>query len=85
MSAQTSHPITSRPVAAPLPHLTAVVRLAQFLEGVGRRFKRAYAAALREETSRRNLKVLDDRMLSDIGISRAQAQFEADRKPWHLL
>ena len=79
MSAQTSHPTISRAIAAPLPHLTAVVRLAW------RRFKRAYATALREETSRRNLKVLDDRMLSDIGISRAQAQFEADRKPWHLL
>jgi len=80
MSAQTSHlTATTRAGIATLPHLTAVVRLAW------RRFKRAYAVALREETSRRNLRVMDDRMLSDIGISRAQARFEADRKPWHLL
>jgi uncharacterized protein YjiS (DUF1127 family) len=50
-----------------------------------RRFRRAYAVALRAETSRRTLQVLDDRMLADIGISRAQAQFEADRRPWHRI
>jgi uncharacterized protein YjiS (DUF1127 family) len=37
------------------------------------------------ETSRRNLRRLDDHMLSDIGITRAQAQFEADRRPWHHI
>ncbi len=50
-----------------------------------RRFRTAYATALRAETSRRNLTRLDDHMLSDIGISRAQAAYEADRKPWHLV
>ena len=80
MSAQTSHlTAISRAGTATLPHITAAARL------FWRRFKRAYAVALREETSRRNLRVMDDRMLSDIGISRAQARFEADRKPWHLL
>ena len=28
---------------------------------------------------------LDDRSLSDIGISRAQAQFEAERPVWELV
>lgn len=79
MSAHTSLTATTRAGSATLPHLTTAARWAW------RRFKRAYAVALREETSRRNLKVLDDRMLADIGISRAQAHFEADRKPWHLL
>jgi len=41
--------------------------------------------AERVVASRRNLHRLDDRMLSDIGISHAQAQFEAGRKPWQLL
>ena len=41
--------------------------------------------AERVVASRRNLRRLDDRMLSDIGISHAQAEFEAERKPWELL
>jgi uncharacterized protein YjiS (DUF1127 family) len=32
--------------------------------------------------SRRELAAMDDRMLSDIGISRTQAQHEANRKFW---
>jgi uncharacterized protein YjiS (DUF1127 family) len=32
--------------------------------------------------SRRDLAELDDRMLKDLGISRAQAQFEASRPVW---
>lgn len=50
-----------------------------------RRFRLAYALALRDEVSRRNLRRMDDHMLADIGIGRAQAQFEADRKPWQFL
>jgi uncharacterized protein YjiS (DUF1127 family) len=61
------------------PHLTLALRLAW------RRFRRAYAQALRDEVSRRNLRRMDDHMLSDIGISRAQAQFESHRKPWHYI
>ncbi len=41
--------------------------------------------AERVVASRRNLRRLDDRMLSDIGISHAQAEFEAERMPWQLL
>lgn len=38
-----------------------------------------------DEVSRRNLQRMDDHMLADIGVSHAQAKFEADRKPWHRL
>ncbi|MBR0674625.1 DUF1127 domain-containing protein [Roseomonas alkaliterrae] len=34
--------------------------------------------------SRRQLAELDDRLLSDIGISRAEALEEASRAPWDL-
>lgn len=34
--------------------------------------------------SRRQLAAMDDRMLSDIGISRADALREAGRRPWDL-
>ena len=40
------------------------------------------AAMWRAMTTRRMLAEMDDRMLADIGISRAQAAFEADRLPW---
>lgn len=33
--------------------------------------------------SRRYLVEMDDHMLHDLGISRAQANFEAARAPWH--
>ncbi len=79
MSAHLSPAPISRGHLLAAPHLKATLKLAW------RRFRRAYAQALREEASRRNLRVLDDHMLSDIGITRAQAQFEADRKPWHHL
>lgn len=49
-------------------------------EGV-QSLRRAWRLASRDAVSRRNLRVMDDRMLSDIGISRAQAKFEAHR--WH--
>jgi uncharacterized protein YjiS (DUF1127 family) len=35
--------------------------------------------------TRRQLSQLDDRALSDIGISRAQAQFEVERPVWQLV
>ena len=60
------------------PHLTLALRLAW------RRFRRAYAVALRDEVSRRNLRTLDDRMLEDIGISRAQAEPRVTRSLWTL-
>jgi uncharacterized protein YjiS (DUF1127 family) len=35
--------------------------------------------------TRRQLAAMDDRMLSDIGISRAEALREAERRPWDLV
>ncbi|HEX4173892.1 MAG TPA: DUF1127 domain-containing protein [Acetobacteraceae bacterium] len=45
--------------------------LARLWQGVGH--------AMRERAARRQLGQLDDRMLQDLGISRAQATFEAGR------
>lgn len=76
MSAHLSPIPAVRTLAFAGPHLVLAARLAW------RRFRRAYALALRDEVSRRNLRRLDDRMLSDIGISRAQAAHESARRPW---
>lgn len=47
-----------------------------------------FSAALRQAwvavETRRDLAEMDDRMLRDIGISRAEALHEADRAPWDL-
>jgi uncharacterized protein YjiS (DUF1127 family) len=42
------------------------------------------AEAMRTVGTRRALAQMDDRMLKDIGLSRAEALEEADRKPWDL-
>lgn len=42
------------------------------------------AAMLRAAQSRRRLAEMDDRMLKDIGISRAEAFEEANRAPWDI-
>lgn len=76
MSAHVSAPQTSR-ISALLG-----AQLSLLLHRSWTEFQRAYQLAQRDETSRRNLRVLDDRMLADIGVSRAQAQFEANRAPW---
>ncbi len=41
--------------------------------------------AWQEAATRRHLGQLDDRALSDIGISRAQAQFLTERPVWDLV
>ena len=46
---------------------------------------RRVLAARAEAATRRQLAALDDRALSDVGISRAQAQFEAERPVWELI
>jgi len=43
------------------------------------------AYAWRVLTTRHGLAELDDRMLKDLGISRAQAQFELTRPFWKLF
>ena len=40
--------------------------------------------AYRDASTRRQLAMLDDRALSDIGISRAQAQFIAESPVWDI-
>ena len=78
MSAHLSPAPIARGLILTAPHLTVALRLAW------RRFRRAYALALRDEASRRTLRTLDDRMLEDIGITRAQAERQASRTPWSL-
>ena len=43
------------------------------------------ALAWQEASTRRCLGQLDDRALSDIGVSRAQAQFDSERPIWDLV
>ena len=43
------------------------------------RVRKAWKLAWRKHKTRRLLTQMDDRMLSDLGISRAQASFEASR------
>lgn len=45
----------------------------------------AVGTALQGAATRRQLATLDDRALSDIGISRAQAQFVAEAPIWDVL
>jgi uncharacterized protein YjiS (DUF1127 family) len=54
----------------------------RLLAGLKRGWARvAHAAELM--TARRALLGMDERMLKDLGISRAQAEFEATRSVWH--
>lgn len=47
-----------------------------------RRIRNALREAVRRHRSRRDLLALDDRMLKDIGISRADAFREGDKPFW---
>ena len=47
--------------------------------------QRYFASRYKDAATRRALASLDDRALSDIGISRAQAQFESERAGWELV
>ena len=44
----------------------------------------AVRAVARVLTTRQKLLDMDDRMLADLGISRAQAQFELSRSAWDI-
>ena len=46
--------------------------------------RQALAYMYRVATTRQGLAELDDRMLKDLGVSRAQAQFELSRPVWKL-
>ncbi len=47
--------------------------------------QRTLVRLYKDAITRRALASLDDRALSDIGISRAQAQFESERAVWELV
>jgi uncharacterized protein YjiS (DUF1127 family) len=47
-----------------------------------RRFGNWLAAAQARQRQRRRLAELDDRALADIGLSRAEARFEAEKPFW---
>ncbi|HYZ34439.1 MAG TPA: DUF1127 domain-containing protein [Crenalkalicoccus sp.] len=65
--------------------LTATLLLALgFLRAAAPRPRRGVREMLAVLASRRLLARLDDRMLKDIGISRADALAEARRVPWDL-
>ena len=55
---------------------TVSAPIARLFHGVDR--------AMTAWSSRRELERLDDRMLKDLGLSRAQAMFEAQRAPWDM-
>ena len=52
-------------------------------KGVG--IAQVLARVWRVVSTRHGLVELDDRMLKDLGVSRAQAQFEASRPVWKLF
>jgi uncharacterized protein YjiS (DUF1127 family) len=54
-----------------------------FVAKAGRGFWQTLRVWFRNAQTRRGLAEMDDRMLKDLGISRAQADFELSRLPWH--
>lgn len=78
MSAYTTLHRSTPLAGAHKPGLRA--RTVMALKQFGHEFRRA----LRVVTTRPDVSRLDDRMLKDLGISRAQAEFEASRAPWKL-
>lgn len=61
-------------------HLQPAAFLSPRLSNAPARFARTWRAL----RTRLSLADLDDRMLADIGVTRAQALREADRLPWDL-
>jgi uncharacterized protein YjiS (DUF1127 family) len=53
-----------------------------FFGSAMQRVRKGVALAWRKRRTRRMLTEMDERMLSDLGISRAQASFEASRWMW---
>lgn len=70
--------MTVQTIFAPSPLRTALVAHLRLGTAV-RTLRQVWHEAKRAASSRHNLQHLDDRMLSDIGVSRAQAEFEASR------
>ena len=55
------------------------------IAGLAGRTGHALRIWVRTLTTRRDLSDIDDRMLADLGISRAQADFELSRTPWNAV
>ena len=55
-----------------------------FRTSAGTGMRKAFATMIRVATTRQGLADIDDRMLKDLGVSRAQAQFELQRSVWKL-
>jgi uncharacterized protein YjiS (DUF1127 family) len=49
---------------------------------IGTIVRNRVARAWRNFTTRRDFAAMDDRMLKDLGVSRAQAHFEANKPIW---
>lgn len=75
----TFHPLlTGRPASRTPGHTAAAIGQAAAA------WLGALRAALRVASTRRALAEMDDRMLADIGLTRAEALREAGRRPWDL-
>lgn len=58
--------------------------ITRYVTGAAALAWRHATVALEIALSRRHLREMDTRMLQDLGISRAQADFEAARAPWDI-
>lgn len=56
-----------------------------FRRNAGAGITQLLATVWRTASTRQGLAELDDRMLKDLGVSRAQAQFEISRPVWKLF
>lgn len=56
-----------------------------FRQSTSTGFNHILARAWRIISTRQGLAEMDDRMLKDLGVSRAQAQFEISRPVWKLF
>jgi uncharacterized protein YjiS (DUF1127 family) len=69
---------------APMP-ISRTLPFPMFRNSARSGFRQALAYMFRVATTRQGLAELDDRMLKDLGVSRAQAQFELSRPVWKLM
>lgn len=80
MSGYTSAPRLFRLTAPTITSHDASSSVRAWAQGIWARLVRMRRAA----ETRRELGALDPRLLSDIGVSRAEASREAERWPWDL-
>lgn len=71
-----------RPLAAPGPRRNHEARRSRRVQAAG--WLGWLADMMRAIETRRRLAQMDDRMLKDIGVTRAEALQEAGRAPWDI-